>query len=309
MRLPPLECLRVFEVAGRHESFVKAGDELSVTPAAVAHRVKTLERHLDIRLFVRHHHGVRLNRAGTEYLREIQRILADVRDVTERLGTHHSGNHLTIISIEVFAEKWLMPRLSAFRRLHQEMAIDLHTDHREVDPVQQDFDVWITYASAVGDALIAETLLEESLVPVCSPSLLAARERPARPSDLRSWPLLYDFEWAADWSHWFAHHGEAPPDLSHASGFRLYSMLIQGAVDGMGVAVGHASMISQELESGRLVPLFGEPIAAPSQYLFVTTPASRRLTQVKAFRRWIFRRVHSSGADRKGATRGRGGDG
>ena len=291
MRLPPLECLRVFEVAARHESFVKAADELCVTSSAVAHRVKTLERHLGIELFARHHHGVRLNREGGEYLRDIQRILADIREATERLAAGHSNDHLTIVSIEVFAEQWLMPRLLAFRRMHEGLAIDLHTDHRAVDPAQHDFDVWITYASEVRDPLLAETLLDETLLPVCSPALLAARQRPVKPSDLRSWPLLYDFEWASDWSHWFAHHGEGPPDLSHASGFRLYSMLIQGAVAGMGVAVGHASMIAPELESGRLVPLFNEPIAAPCPYLFVTTPASRRRKQVKAFRKWILQRA------------------
>ena len=50
-RLPPLECLRFFEAAARHQSFVRAAKEIHVTPAAVAYRVKVLESHLGYSLF------------------------------------------------------------------------------------------------------------------------------------------------------------------------------------------------------------------------------------------------------------------
>ncbi len=56
--LPPLDCLRFFEAAARRESFAKAAEELLVTPSAVAHRVKILERHLGAALFARVHRGV-----------------------------------------------------------------------------------------------------------------------------------------------------------------------------------------------------------------------------------------------------------
>ncbi len=73
--LPPLECLRFFEVAARHESFVKAAAELSVSASAVAHRVKVLEAYLDGALFKRGPRGVRLTGRGKAYLQDVQRIL------------------------------------------------------------------------------------------------------------------------------------------------------------------------------------------------------------------------------------------
>ena len=51
MPLPPLECLRFFDAAARHQSFVRAASELHVTPAAVAYRIKMLEGHLGHSLF------------------------------------------------------------------------------------------------------------------------------------------------------------------------------------------------------------------------------------------------------------------
>ena len=81
---------------------------------------------------------------------------------------------------------------------------------------------------------IEEPLYEEQLLRVCSPALLVARGRPRGPADLGDWPLLYDLGWDADWSYWFARQGLPTPDLSRASGFHLYSILVQAAVHGIG---------------------------------------------------------------------------
>ncbi len=283
--LPPLDALYFFEVAARLGSFAAAARELSVTPGAVSHRIKGLEDYLGVRLFDRFPQGVRLNRLGRTYLEDVQRIFAELRDVTgKRRG---GGAFLKLVAVEVVAEKWLMPRLAEFRAAHPDIAIEFETDHRELDPVRHDFDVWVAFTNKVGGRLHAETLFEETLLPVCSPVLVEERGQPGKAGDLLGWPLLYDLHWTSYWAHWFAHHGAQPPDLSRASGFRLYSMMVQAAADGMGVALGHSSMIARELEEGRLVTLFDTPVPAPDRYLLVTTRASRRKPEVRAFRKWI----------------------
>ena len=237
LALPPLESLRFFEAAARQQSFVRAAEELGVTPGAVAYRVRMLEKYLDVPLFNRRHRGVSLNRRGQAYLKEVQRILAEVYDVFERQRRWPGG--VRIVSVEAVAEKWLVPRLASFKAEHPGVAIRIETDHRGVDPERYDFDVWLAYTGKTAaphpvtrreDTLLEETLYEEDLLPVCSPALLADRGRPRRPSDLCGWPLLYDLGWDADWAYWFSRQGQSTPDLSQASGLRLYSMLVQAAV-------------------------------------------------------------------------------
>ena len=275
----------------RKGSFKKAAEELCVTTAAVAYRIKTLEAYFHRPLFVRHSRGVKLNRHGQEYLQAIQRLLTELHEVSERHRNLPTTNRLAIVAVEVLAEKWLIPKLAEFKAIHPDIAIELETDHREVDMAGRGLDIWLPYANEVRAPLQAETLLEEHLVPVCSPILLETRGRPAKPRDLLAWPLLYDIEWAADWSCWFEHQGRPSPDLSRASGFRLYSMLVQAAVGGMGVAMGRTAMIAQELEQGTLVPLFDRRVPAPARYLLVTTPASRRKPEVQGFSDWILRQA------------------
>ena len=289
--MPPLECLLFFEAAARNGSFKSAAKELCVTAAAVAYRIKILEAYFDTPLFVRHSRGVELNRHGQKYLQAIQRPLTELQDVSERHRNPPRTNRLAIVAVEVLAEKWLIPRLADFKAMHPDIAIELETDHREVDMAGRGLDIWLPYANEVRAPLQAETLLEEHLVPVCSPILLEARGRPPEPGDLLAWPLLYDIEWAADWSCWFEHQGWPSPDLSRASGFRLYSMLVQAAVGGMGGAMGRTSMIAQELEQGTRVPLFDLWVAAPARYLLVTTPSSRRKPEVQEFSDWILRQA------------------
>ena len=175
------------------------------------------------------------------------------------------------------------------------VAIEIETNHRGVDPDSRDFDAWLAYTGETAaprpvtrreDTLLEETLYEEDLLPVCSPALLAARGRPRGPADLGAWSLLYDLGWDADWSYWFARQGQATPDLSRASGFRLYSMLVQAAVTGLGAAIGRPTLIARELESRMLVPVFDRQAEAPERCCLITTAAARQRAEVRAFREW-----------------------
>ena len=301
--LPPLESLRFFEAAARHQSFARAGAELGVTPPAVAHRVRMLEKHLDVPLFDRRPRGVRLNHRGRTYLKEVQRILAEVHGVSER--QRRWPRRVRIVSVEAVAEKWLVPRLATFKAVHPAIAIEIETNHRGVDPDRRDFDAWFAYTGETAaprpvarreDTLLEETLYEEDLRPVCSPALLAARGRPGGPADLHDdWPLLYDLGWDADWSYWFARQGLSTPDLSRASGFRLYSMLVQAAVHGLGAAIGRSMLITRELESRTLVPVFDHQAEAPERCCLITTAAARQRPEVQAFREWVLQEAEAAG--------------
>ena len=299
--LPPLDSLRFFEAAARHQGFARAAEELGVTPAAVAHRVGALEKHLDVPLFDRRHRGVRLNGRGRAYLKEVQRILAELHSVSER--QRRWPRRVRIVSVEAVAEKWLVPRLAAFKTAHPAVAIELETNHRGVDPDRRDFDAWFAYTGETAaprpltcreDTLLEETLFEEDLLPVCSPALLAALGRPNGPAGLDGWPLLYDLGWDADWSYWFARQGKPTPDLSRASGFRLYSMLIQAAVHGIGAAIGRSMLIARELEDRTLVRVLDQQVKAPERCCLITTAASRERREVQAFREWVLEEARAA---------------
>ena len=296
---PPLEAFRFFGVAGRHQSFAKAARELGVTSGAVAHRVRTLEQYLGVELFERQSHGLALSDRGQALLVEVQHILCTLDKTTERFRAGFKAGALKLVAVEAFAEMWLMPRLAAFRRAHPEIVIEFETSlsgHHEVDPARREFDVWIAFVASVPRTVQSEVLFEEALVPVCSPAFLSSRGRPERPADLHGWPLLYDLAWDDYWAHWFACREGGAPDLSRASGYRLYSMMIQAAVEGMGVALGHSLLIAPHLRRGTLVALFEPPVAAPARYFLAIAPGSGKKPEARAFRDWLRAETRKSDA-------------
>ena len=294
--LPPLECLRFFDAAARHQSFARAGAELQVTAAAVAYRVKVLETHLGLTLFDRNGRGVTLNACGKACLGDVQRILSDIREVVDRYRVGAHKQHLRLVVVESIADRWLMPKIAEFNAIRPDIAFELETDHLGVDPNRQDFDIWITYDGGTrapsAEVALRETLFEDTLLPVCSPALLESRGRPCNLVDLYSWPLLYHLGFPSDWTDWFASQGAPPPDLSHASGFRLCSMLLQATLKGMGAAIGRPTTIVPELEQGTLVPLFDRDSTLRTRCCLMTTAAARRKPEVQAFREWILGRTH-----------------
>ena len=286
----PLEAIRFFEVAGRHQSFAKAARELGVTSGAVSHRVRTLEQYLGVELFERQSHGLALSARGQAFLVEVQDTLYAFDKTAERFRADTNAGALKLVAVEAFAEIWLMPRLAAFRSAHPEIVIEFETslgDHHEVDPARRAFDVWIAFVDKVPRTVQSEVLFEETLVPVCSPALLASRGRPEHPADLHGWPLLYDLAWDDYWTHWFAAREAGAPDMSRASGYRLYSMMVQAALEGMGVALGHSLLIAPYLERGALVALFEPPVAAPARYFLAVAPGAGEKPEARAFLDWL----------------------
>ncbi len=292
---PPLDCLPIFEAAARHDSFVGAAEELGVTPAAVGYRVRLLERSLRAPLFTRlPQGGVCLNPRGRAYLDDVQRLLADLRTATDRSREPAPRRRLRIVSLEGHAESWLLPRLPAFTAAHPDIALRLDTQYGAVDPDAGAFDLWLTCVATQPPQLhrlpntrVRDIVFEEALIPVCSPALLQARGRPATPAALLDWPLLSHLGWEADWPYWFACQGVAAPDLSQATGFRTYGMLVQAAAQGLGVGVGTTGVLAEDLARGRLVPLFGADAAIGFRYCLFIAKHARTRPEVRDFRAWL----------------------
>ena len=136
--------------------------------------------------------------------------------------------------------------------------------------------------------------MKSSCIAVCSPGLLAERGRPQSPAELHDWPLLYDLGWNADWAYWSARHNQPAPDLTQASGFRLYSMVIDAAARGLGAAIGRPTLIAHELQHQTLVPVLEHQADTPERCCLITTAASRTRPHVQAFRRWILQQAQTA---------------
>lgn len=110
----PVTALRAFEAAARLRSFKAAAAELAVTPTAVSHQIKALERHAGVALFDRVPQGVRLTDAGARLFASAHGALLDIAQTLDALRPASAAGALTLSTTHSFAALWLVPRLGRF---------------------------------------------------------------------------------------------------------------------------------------------------------------------------------------------------
>jgi LysR family glycine cleavage system transcriptional activator len=290
-RLPPLNALRAFEAAARHLSLSRAADELSVTPAAVSHQIRTLEDHLGVALFRRDGRSLLLTDAGQACLPGIREGFERLSSAIDEIDSLGMAGVLTVSVAPSFAAKWLVPRLDRFQAKHPEIDVRVSASMQVTDFSRDDVDLAIRYGAGRYPDLVVEKLLEESVFPVCSPGLLKEKGLIDTPEALRNHTLLHDDspdndESCPTWAMWLKAAG-VEVDASRGPRFNQSSLVIEAAVLGKGVALAKATLAAADLAEGKLVKPF--PVNAPVgfAYYVVCPKAKLNLPKVALFRDWV----------------------
>jgi DNA-binding transcriptional LysR family regulator len=284
--LPPVTNLLAFEAVARRRSFALAAAELHLTASAISHQVARLESQLDVRLFERSAHGVRLSAAGERYLARVGGALAAITAATDDLR-QGVGNSLYVHSAPSIASLWLMPRLRGFADAHPDIALNLSAAHTHSDFALGQADIDIRYGVPQWPQLEVEPLFEEKIVPLASPAFIA-EHRLKRPEHLQDVALIQSNVSVVQWSDWFAAFtGLRAPDRFSLR-FDRAVMSIDAAAQGLGVALESATIAGRHLAEGRLAPLFGLDKAIKVQAHFAVYPARHaKRPAAAAFLSWL----------------------
>jgi len=293
MRLPPLNTLRLFEAAARLGSFKLAAEELNLTPSAVSHAMQTLEDWLGTPLFHRAPRGLSLTPAGQAYAPEIRSALALLAAATERVPGRRATGALSISAAPTFANRWLLPRLSRFTGLYPDISVAIDTARHYVDLGGEAFDLAIRRGAAPKGTETWIELVQESTVPVCAPEL---RRRHAEASELellQRVPLIGVTTVRGEWEAWCRARNVALPADQPAIRVDLLQLAAEGAMRGLGIALGRKPLIDEYLHDGSLVEVAGPPVAADTSYWLVGSPLTFERPEAKLFRTWILSELRS----------------
>lgn len=287
-RLPPLKAVQCFEAASRLGSFAAAAEELLVTPSAVSHQIRALEREVGLPLFHRVHRSIVLTDAGRRYAEQIAEAFGLMEAATRSIDRTGKADILTIHSVPSFATQWLMPRLSRYSALHPDVDVRLNASLAHVDLAagQADFD--IRYGTVFPDPGVEVVPFpEETIVVLCTPDL-ASGERPIRTlDDLRAHTLIFSEVNLVSWRDWLDQMGARGVPTDRGPRFDRTFMAVSAAVDGIGIGLESRLMIQRELDTGRLVLPFGMmgPRLVCHRLLFLRSKAN--VPKIKAFREWL----------------------
>ncbi len=292
--IPPIQCLVTFEALARLRHAGRAADELCVTASAVSHRIRQLESHVGFKLFGRGDFS--LTADGAAYL-------ANVRTGLAALQAHAGGGNaavgqraatrLRLAVTPTFSRQFLMPRLELFRNIYPDIDLVLQVSIPLLDVTAEPADLEVRYGGGNYADCEHRPLLEELVVPACSPSYL------------NEFGPFHGFRTAAEiaaarlirsplepWGTWFASCGIDQPEPQLGSQFNDLGLVYDAAASGFGVALVRQKMGAAWFESGRLVALSEHAVRSPHRHTLCWQPGALERWECAAFADWLVQALH-----------------
>jgi LysR family glycine cleavage system transcriptional activator len=289
-QLPPLNWLRAFEAAARHESFTLAAAELSLTQAAVSHQVRSLERHLGVTLFERLPRSLRLTEKGAAYLPPLRNSFDELAAATAGLFGPVGKRTLTIRAPISFMALWLAPRLPQFVLAWPDISLRISTVVWAPAASDDLSDIDIRFGDGNWPGFQSTLLVRQPAIPVCAPDRVGGRDDQERlASLLTSGPLIHVTGYENLWQRLAKSQGMSLPQNSGINIDTTVSAL-ELASSGLGPAIIQEGLAEPYLRTGRLVRAADLSIPIEESHYIVFPEGQKRLkAEAILFRDWLFK--------------------
>jgi DNA-binding transcriptional LysR family regulator len=287
--LPSVSLLLAFEAVFRTRSTTVAARELDLTQSTVSRLVQSLEEQLKRALFVRHRKRMLPTDAAERYATEITRALDLIQHASIELSINQTGGSLSIATLPAIGTRWLAPQIGRFLADHPGITLNFATRVPRFSFEVEHFDAVMYFGEPDWPGAQHQKLFDEEMSACASAAFLEAHPlKYAR--DVAQLPLLHLQSRPSAWDQWFAAHYAPGPSTP---GMRMdqFSVMIQAAAQGLGVALLPEYIVKSEVEEGRLVRLPFPPIGNVGSYWLAWPEAKQKYIPLVLFRDWLAARA------------------
>jgi LysR family glycine cleavage system transcriptional activator len=274
-------------------SFTKAAQELALTQAGVSQHIRLLEQELGEPLFLRLPRAVRLTDAGEAYLYVVRESLERLRLGTSDIFGPGGEGLVRLRADPGFIDYWLAPRLQAFLDSYPDISLQVSVIVHGVETVWDAVDMEVRYESERMGGMDAIALMGDAVFPVCHPRL--GREL-RQPSDLLDQRLLHVTGNRRGWTEWLTAAGVVPTTKTALLQTDSGATTLLLAERGIGVALGHSSLVMPLLQQGRLIRPFASSLETVGIFYLITPSDHPMRRQARLFRDWLLAEGTTSSA-------------
>ncbi|EOA0953592.1 DNA-binding transcriptional regulator DsdC [Escherichia coli] len=206
---------------------------------------------------------------------------------------------LTLYSRPSIAQCWLVPALGDFTRRYPSISLTVLTGNDNVNLQRAGIDLAIYFDDAPSAQLAHHFLMDEEILPVCSPEYAHRHDLTNTVINLRHCTLLHDRQaWSNDsgtdeWHSWAQHYAANLP-TSSGIGFDRSDLAVIAAMNHIGMAMGRKRLVQKRLASGELVAPFGDMTVKCHQHYYITTLPGRQWPKIEAFITWLREQVKTT---------------
>lgn len=277
----PLNALRAFEAAARHQNFTRAALELCVSQAALSHQIRALEDRLGVALFNRLPRGVALTDEGARLYPVLNEAFDRIAVSLDRFVGGHFREVLGVGVVGTFATGWLLPRLADFAVRHPDIELRVQTHNNRIDLAGEGLDLAIRFGDGDWQGQVCTPVLQAPFAPLCAPAVARTL---CQPRDLANVALLRSYR-SDEWPRWL--HVAGVPELdARGPVFDSSLTLASAAAAGSGVALLPLKMFEQDLAQGRLIQPFAETLEL-GQYWLTRLRSRAESDAARRFREWL----------------------
>lgn len=278
MRDVDLGWLRVFVEVARAGTLSEAARRLNLTQPAVSYQIRRAEVQFGTPLLQRLPRGVVPTEAGARLLQILSHSVALIDQLAAQTRRTPAPAVLRLHTDFAFSALWLIPRIHGFRAAHPEYDLQIIASQQTDLAQLQDGDLAAVFSTAAALPPGTPLLLPECVVPVCAPDLA---QRSLAEGDLIHLDSATGTPWF-DWPGYLAGIGVAR-DLGDRGHLRCntYSLVIEAALAGQGIALGWRGLVDPLLAKGSLIEA-GPPIAAPDRGYYLTQAQAPAQTPAQA---------------------------
>ncbi|MBT7583252.1 MAG: LysR family transcriptional regulator [Kordiimonadaceae bacterium] len=285
--LPPFSALKAFEAAAKHDSFKAAAEDVSLSPSAISHQIRSLEDYLGFQLFIRDKGFVRLSERGREYYNHIQGIFDSLEQTTQDFRIHLNKTKIVINLFHSFLSSWLYEKLPDFQKQHPEIELSFISSDNPPEYDKFEFDIAIYFGKRPLSGVKSVHLLDDYMTMVASPEMAASLPSQDDIFDLEQLPFLHCTCETKEWEIWFNSFDQPCPKQEYQLNTNDRSMVLNGAAQNMGIAIGRQPFMENHLQNGTLVMPYDKYIDTGYKY-FLTYPKSLEQNEnIKHFEGWL----------------------
>ncbi len=285
-RFPSFGGLKSFYSLALTGSAVKAAERLCVSPSAISHQVKSLEKELGVRLVVNQNGKLLLTTKGEQYFAAIRNPLRAILEATGEIRSMPGRRRVSLTLTPSFAAGWLLPLLQNFNAMHPDVELDLIATTRVVDLVRENVDLAIRRGSGDRTGYVAEPLVREVLVPVLASATLKRQDFETISQALECTRVLVNTTMPGEWDSFCNARNIKPPPAERRFNLETYELTVQAARDGLGIALGRKPLIDKLLQSGELLTLAGDS-GQDSQGYFILRADGVMRSDVRRVYEWL----------------------
>lgn len=288
MALPPLHSFKVFESVARLGSLAAAALELHVTIGAVSQQIKALQASLGVELFVKRGRQLVLTASGKQLHKRVGSAMAEISEAVQALQVAIAESEVVDITLSIppaGGTEWLTTPLLRFMQASQAVRVKVITAAQMAEVDWRRADVAVVYGTPPWPGFWWRLLHGIRMTPVCSPQYLRGPLAIHDVADLHRHRLIHEDD-GSQWRQWLA---EAGGGLGGGEDihFEDFSMVLQAAREGFGVALSDETVSARDLDEGRLVCPLPISVAAVHNYYVACSESARERPHVRAFIDWL----------------------